>query len=1081
MADQPLCIQSAKGNILRRIFVALRWLIEPSATIEKEHRQRARLLSVYFLFLIINILLGVIFIRYTGNIVWIFMSATAIFMVIGYVLSRTGPYWTATMLAVTCPAFPTITTLLFTNDQMNVEATLMWLVLPLLISTLILSLGRTVIIAVSYVILVIVLAFVVDLPAMNLGQSLSFITSVTFLAIAIALIRKRDQSETEHQLNNLQRAEEALRESEEKYSSLVEHGNDGIVILQDGLIKYANSKMVQMLGYSLEETMNKPFINYVSPGHRELVIDRYRKRIAGEEVPETYELDIIAKDGKTVNVEVNASLLEYQGTMADIAIVRDITERKRVDKALRESEEKFSKGFYSSPDIMSLVNLENNKFIEANDNFTRYTGYTRDEVIGHTATELGIWANPEERDRIIRTLHEQGRVSNEEIHTRNKSGEIRIGMFSAETVHIGGELHSITVIVDITERKQVEEALRESEEKLRLMYESATEGIIIADLNGIIIDANEATVRMNGCNSKKQLIGRSAFEFIAEKDHARAAENLKKTLEQGRGGITEYTILREDGSEFPGELSAAIIRDKSGNPTRFVAIIRDITERKQAEEALRESEEKFHKAFRSTPDAIAITTLKDGRFIEVNDSYTRITGFTREEVIGHTSIEMGHWMFPEDRNRMLKLLKEEGRFRNLEVESRHKSGEVRVSQLSAELINIGDEPCVLAVVNDITERKQSEELLKTVSFNSPLGIYIVQDEKLQYTNPQFQKLTGYSEKELLGKDLLSLVAIEDSDAVKSSTVFTLQEENPYPCEYRILNKNGQIKWVLQTVSPIHYQGREAILGNLMDITERKYLERKVIEYEELSKMKSDLLATVSHELRTPLATIKGYSTMMLDYFSKLTSHEKSDYLKSIDHSTDRLAILVDNLLDTSRMEAGLLKLEKAPASISKLIRGAVTEARIRDNEHHIVTSLSKKLPKLNIDTKRIRQVLDNLIDNAIKYSPKGTVVTISTRQVDQEFLFRITDQGSGIPAEELSNIFDRMYRIEQRLSSGVEGIGLGLYICRRLVEAHGGRIWVESQLGKGSTAYFTLPIDNTAQVVKNKRKINSRPKSLLRM
>jgi PAS domain S-box-containing protein len=505
-----------------------------------------------------------------------------------------------------------------------------------------------------------------------------------------------------------------------------------------------------------------------------------------------------------------------------------------------------------------------------------------------------------------------------------------------------------------------------------------------------------------------------------------------------------------------------------------------IAEHRQIEDALRQSEKKFSTAFNASPVMITISTLKDGRFIEVNDSFANFTGYSREEVIGRTSIEMGNWMFAEDRNKMLELLKEEGSVRNLEVESRHKSGEVRISQLSAELINIGNEPCILAVVNDITERKQSEELLKTVSFNSPLGIYIVQDEKLQYANPQFQKLTGYSEKELLGKDLLSLVAIEDSDAVKSSTVFTLQEQNPYPCEYRILNKNGQIKWVLQTVSPIHYQGREAILGNLMDITERKYLERKVIEYEELSKMKSDLLATVSHELRTPLATIKGYSTMMIDYFSKLTSHEKRDYLKSIDHSTDRLAILVDNLLDTSRMEAGLLKLEKAPTSISKLIRGAVTEARIRDNKHRIVTTLSKKLPKLNIDTKRIRQVLDNLIDNAIKYSPKGTEVAISTRQVNQEFLFSIADQGSGIPAEELTNIFDRMYRIEQRLSSGVEGMGLGLYICRRLVEAHGGRIWVESQLGKGSTAYFTLPIDNAALVVKNKRKINLRPKSLLR-
>jgi PAS domain S-box-containing protein len=506
------------------------------------------------------------------------------------------------------------------------------------------------------------------------------------------------------------RAEEALRESEAKYSSLVERGNDGIIILQDGVIKYANSKMVQMVGYTVEETMNKPFINYVSPEHREFVIDRYRKRTAGEEVPVRYEFDIIAKDGKAVNVEVNASLLEYKGTIADMAIIRDVTERKRAEEALRESEEKFSKGFYSSPDIMSIVNLENNKFIEANDSFTRYTGYTRDEVIGHTSIELGIWANPEERDRIVRTLHDQGRVSNEEIHTRNKSGEIHIGIFSAETIHIGGELYSITVIVDITERKRAEEALRESEEKLRLMYESATEGIIIADLNGIIIDANEAAVRMNGCDSKKQLIGRSAFEFIAEKDHARATENLKKTLEQGRGGIIEYTILREDGSEFPGELSAAIIRDKSGNPTRFVAIIRDITERKRAEEALRESEEKFHKAFRSTPDAIAITTLKDGRFIEVNDSYTRITGFTREEVIGHTTSELGHWKKPGMRDRIIKTLMKRGRISNEEVHLSLKSGGLSTSLFSAELIHVGGEPCMISVTTDITERKKREQL-----------------------------------------------------------------------------------------------------------------------------------------------------------------------------------------------------------------------------------------------------------------------------------------------------------------------------------------------------------------------------------
>jgi PAS domain S-box-containing protein len=362
--------------------------------------------------------------------------------------------------------------------------------------------------------------------------------------------------------------------------------------------------------------------------------------------------------------------------------------------------------------------------------------------------------------------------------------------------------------------------------------------------------------------------------------------------------------------------------------------------------------------------------------------------------------------------------------------------------------------------------RQSQELLRNIYESSPLGIYIVQDEKLQYTNPQFQKITGFGKSELLQREWLSLMPVEDIDVVRSSMVFTLQESSPYPCEYRILNKTGQIKWVMQTVSPIHYEGREATVGSLMDITERKYLERKVIEYEELSKMKSDLLATVSHELRTPLATIKGYSTMILDYYAKLTSEETREYLKSIDSSTDRLSKLVDNLLETSRLEAGLLHLEKAPVGLSRFIQRVAAEAGVRDNQRHIFITKHQKLPRANIDAKRIRQVLDNLIDNATKYSPPGTEIEISAEQSGRELVIAVTDHGPGIPAGELTNIFDRMYRIEQRVYSGADGMGLGLYICQRLVKAHGGKIWAESTVGKGTTITFTLPLAERMKSVK---------------
>jgi PAS domain S-box-containing protein len=368
--------------------------------------------------------------------------------------------------------------------------------------------------------------------------------------------------------------------------------------------------------------------------------------------------------------------------------------------------------------------------------------------------------------------------------------------------------------------------------------------------------------------------------------------------------------------------------------------------------------------------------------------------------------------------------------------------------------------------------KQSQELLQSIYKSSPLGIYILRDEKLKYTNPQLQKITGFSGTDLLDREWLGLVAGEDIEAVRSSMAFTLQEASPYPCEYRILDKTGQTKWVMQTVSPIHYEGEEAIVGNLMDITERKYLERKVIEYEELSQMKSDLLATVSHELRTPLATIKGYSTMILDHFPKLTLEETREYLESIDSSTDRLSKLVDNLLETSRLEAGLLHLEKKPVGLPRLIQRVAAEASIRDNQRHVFTIRHEKLPRANIDAKRIRQVLDNLIDNAIKYSPSGTEIEISAEQSGPELTIGVADRGLGIPAGELTNIFDRMYRIEQRVYSGADGMGLGLYICQRLVKAHGGKIWAESTVGQGSTFRFTLPV--VARIKRAKQPIGTR-------
>ncbi len=237
----------------------------------------------------------------------------------------------------------------------------------------------------------------------------------------------------------------------------------------------------------------------------------------------------------------------------------------------------------------------------------------------------------------------------------------------------------------------------------------------------------------------------------------------------------------------------------------------------------------------------------------------------------------------------------------------------------------------------------------------------------------------------------------------------------------------------------------------VEISERK-------KYEEMDKLKSYLLSVVSHELRTPLSTVKGYSTMLIDYHDKMDEQERLNSLTAIDKAADRLVRLVDQLLDMSRIEAGLIKMEKELTDPVHLIQQIIQEARVRFPEFRFETDIEKpNLPMARLDVNRIRQVMDNLIDNAVKYSENIKKIDISVACLDSSLFFSVTDYGIGIPESEHNNIFERMYRVEQKTPSAKPGLGLGLSISKGIVEAHGGHIWVESPSGQGTRIIFTIP------------------------
>jgi len=226
--------------------------------------------------------------------------------------------------------------------------------------------------------------------------------------------------------------------------------------------------------------------------------------------------------------------------------------------------------------------------------------------------------------------------------------------------------------------------------------------------------------------------------------------------------------------------------------------------------------------------------------------------------------------------------------------------------------------------------------------------------------------------------------------------------------------------------------------------------------QELNRLRSELIANVSHEVRTPLGLIKISCTSLLAEdvdFDRETQHK---FLRSIDEETDRLERIVDNLLDLSRIESGRLRLDMRPTDVGRLAREVMENMEAQATRHRLVHNFPPDPLVAIIDSKRVEQILRNLLSNAIKYSPEGGTIAVRGCEDERHIIVQVSDQGIGVPAEDLERVFERFYRVDNETTQSVGGVGLGLAVCRSIAEAHGGRIWVESALGVGSTFYFTL-------------------------
>jgi PAS domain S-box-containing protein len=393
-------------------------------------------------------------------------------------------------------------------------------------------------------------------------------------------------------------------------------------------------------------------------------------------------------------------------------------------------------------------------------------------------------------------------------------------------------------------------------------------------------------------------------------------------------------------------------------------------------------------------------------------------------------------------------------------------GLLNVQSRNARQFTAADEELLTAIGNQIGIAianarliEDSEERRATLDsvMNSLVDGLLLTDQRgrITYVNPCAEEMLGLPAHLLVGH-LVEAVEQEFSsridqwERVKSLLRAAAVDAEGAPA-IEVTIPEATPRTLLVRLFPI-YDADGNNLGHgllLHDITQEK----------ELDQMKSQLLSTVSHELRTPLASIKGFATTLLRRDVEWDETSRREFLAIIDEESDRLSELISNLLDMSRIEAGTLRVEPEPADLQPLVADTVAEFQVMTHHHEFKARLPSRLPLVVADPRRIRQVLRNLVENAVKYSPEGGKITIAVRVLTEQVEISVSDQGLGIEPQHLEHIFDRFYQVDSASTRNVGGSGLGLSICKAIVEAHGGQIRADSQPGAGSVFYFTLPLE----------------------
>jgi len=619
--------------------------------------------------------------------------------------------------------------------------------------------------------------------------------------------------------------EKELRQSEQKYRAFLDDWGD-VTYEADlqGNMTYANKAAERITAIPLEDIVGKSFLSLFAEESQETALDVYRRTLKGKK-PE-YELTL--RNGKILHFRNKPLRNKYGKIVGLFGIARDITQRKKAEEALRESEERLRSLLENIPDFVITVD-HNHKILMINRGIPGII--TVEQAIG---TEVYNYVEPAHHEIMRESLEkvfQTGMPERYEVLGTGPEGpdtawyETRVSPNKLD-----GQVISVTLISsDITKRKQAEEELV----RLSSAVKMSTDSIVISDLDGKIIDVNEATLKMYGTDDKRDLIGKDSFELIAPEEREKALAGTKEVLEKGYVKSREYHIITKGGGRVPVEMSVAIMKEADGKPIGFVAVSRDITERKQAEEELESGKKKLESYIESMVDGVVLSDL-EGTTVDINKACLELLGYKRkEDVVGRPGFI--RTILKKDMPKIGALLEEiikKGCVRDKEITVLAQDRREIPILFSATLIKDaeGKPTSIFTIFKDITEQKKAEEELefRAELLNGATDSILVSDldGNLLYVNEEACRSRGYSKEEMLGMNINQLAVSKYAKLIKSR-IQELMQKGEIKIDNAHYRKDGSVIPLEAYIRVIEVGGKKLLMSVARDITERKKAEEKI--------------------------------------------------------------------------------------------------------------------------------------------------------------------------------------------------------------------------------------------------------------